>query len=199
VDGTPADCVYLALFAERFLPRRPDLVLAGINHGVNLGTDVFYSGTVAGAREAAFRGIPAVAFSREAGEGMTDFTAVAEIARGMALRLLEAPVAAGHAPLLNVNFPRGRLQGALCTRLARRVYQDRVIARIDPYGREYLWLGGRPVDGEQPEGSDVDAVNRGFISVTPLGLEAVDAAHLGTAAQLAAGVEAGLAALEAGA
>src|SRR5947207_14366132 len=63
IDGTPADCVYLALFEPRFLPRRPDVVLSGINHGTNLGTSVFYSGTVAGAREAALRGIPAIAFS----------------------------------------------------------------------------------------------------------------------------------------
>src|SRR5690242_349876 len=65
IDGTPADCVYLALFEPRFLPRRPDLVVSGVNHGANLGTSVFYSGTVAGAREAALRGIPAIAFSHD--------------------------------------------------------------------------------------------------------------------------------------
>lgn len=197
VDGTPADCVYLALFADRFLPRRPDLVLSGINHGVNLGTDVFYSGTVAGAREAAFRGIPSLALSYDLGEETTDLALLAEISRGMALRLLQASVASGHAPLLNVNFPRGRFQGVLTTHLARRVYQDQVVARVDPYGREYFWLGGRPANGERAEGSDVDAISRGFISVTPLALEAVDTDHLATAAEVAASVEARLAALEA--
>ncbi len=190
VDGTPADCVYLALFAERFLPRRPDLVLSGINHGVNLGTDVFYSGTVAGAREAAFRAIPAMAFSHELDEQPPDFAALAEIAREMALRLLETPMTDGRAPLLNVNFPRGRFRGARTTHLARRVYQDRVISRTDPYGAEYFWLGGRPVIREQTEGSDVDAVNRGYVSVTPLALEAIDAAQLPAAAEVAAVVEA---------
>ena len=189
VDGTPADCVYLALFAERFLPRRPDLVLSGINHGVNLGTDVFYSGTVAGAREAAFRGIPAIAFSHELGEPEPDIAALAEVAREMALRLYKTPITGGQAPLLNVNFPRGPFRGARTTHLARRVYQDRVISRTDPYGAEYLWLGGRPAICEQTEGSDVDAVNKGFVSVTPLALEATDTAQLPAAARVAEVVE----------
>src|SRR5690349_17175090 len=67
IDGTPADCIYLALFEQRFLPRKPDLVISGINHGSNVGTSVYYSGTVAGAREAALRGIPAIAFSHDGG------------------------------------------------------------------------------------------------------------------------------------
>jgi len=196
VDGTPADCVYLALFAERFLPRRPDLVLSGINHGVNLGTDVFYSGTVAGAREAAFRGIPAIAFSHDLGDQPADFTGLAEIAREMALRLLRTPTTNRWAPLLNVNFPRGRFRGARTTHLARRIYKDRVISRTDPYGVEYFWLGGRPVIREQGEGSDVDAVNRGFVSVTPLALEAIDSAHLPVAARVAAVIETDRSALE---
>src|SRR5258708_6651617 len=103
LDGTPADCVYVALHAgTRLLPRRPDLVVAGINHGMNLGQDAFYSGTVAAAREAALRGIPSVATSAHPG---ADLSAVAALSARVALPLLDAHP--GRGTLLNINVPRG--------------------------------------------------------------------------------------------
>src|SRR5262245_2510634 len=98
IDGTPADCVYLALFEPRFLPRRPDLVISGINHGTNLGTSIFYSGTVAGAREGALRGISAVAFSHA---GDIEAPWLERMVHDMVERFLYAEKPAGHSVLLS--------------------------------------------------------------------------------------------------
>jgi 5'-nucleotidase len=170
IDGTPADCIYLALFEGRFLPRRPDLVLSGINHGYNIGTSVFYSGTVAGAREAAMRGIPAIAFSAASD---SDFERDASTAALIAERFLRASREAGdQVALLNVNFPKGDPLGRRVTRVGRQVYEENVIPRRDPGGREYFWIGGRIQDGGELEGTDAHAVAQGYVSVTPLALEA---------------------------
>jgi len=182
VDGTPADCVYLALFEDRFLPRRPDLVVSGINHGNNLGSDVFYSGTVAGAREAAMRGIRALAFSYA---GSSGFDVCAPLVRDMVERMLRAEVPIGQTPLLNVNFPPGPARGVVPTTLGRQLYAERVVARLDPGNREYFWIGGEVVHESVEEGTDVAALRDGFASVTPLVLEATYAEHLGIAAFVA--------------
>lgn len=178
VDGTPADCVYLALFEPRFLPRRPDLVLSGINHGVNLGTSVFYSGTVAAAREAALRGIPSVAFSER---DPADAAWVAEAVRTIARRLLAAKLPDGPAPLLNVNFPADRPKGLRVTRVGQQLYEEHVVARRDPSGREYFWIGGEIIDYGEVAGSDREAVDAGYASVTPIELEATRSGHLALA------------------
>jgi 5'-nucleotidase len=182
VDGTPADCVYLALFEDRFLPRRPDLVLSGINHGTNLGSDVFYSGTVAGAREGAMRGIPAIAFSSASHDS---FAACMPFVRDMTQRLLRCDKPIGQTVLLNVNFPESPSRGARPTTLGRQLYSERVTARRDPSGREYFWVGGSVVHESIPDGTDVAALRDGFISVTPLVLEATYVDHLGVAAVVA--------------
>lgn len=183
IDGTPADCVYLALFERRFLPRRPDLVLSGVNHGPNLGTSVFYSGTIAGAREAAMRGIPAIAFSAFSD---ADFSALTPHIARITRRLLQvsAPGEAEHPVLLNVNFPKQTVRGVRVTRVGRQVYEERVIPRFDPNGREYFWIGGRVTEGGEPEGTDAHAVSLGYASVTPLSLEATNAEHWTIAAQV---------------
>jgi 5'-nucleotidase len=183
IDGTPADCVYLALFERRFLPRRPDLVLSGINHGPNLGTSVFYSGTIAGAREAAMRGIPAIAFSAFSD---TDFSALTPHIARIARRLLQvsSPRDADSAVLLNVNFPKQPFSQVHVTRVGRQVYEERVIPRFDPNGREYFWIGGRVTEGVEREGTDAHAVSLGYASVTPLSLEATSAEHWTIAAQV---------------
>jgi len=136
VDGTPADCVYLALFEERFLPRKPDLVLSGVNHGTNLGSDVFYSGTVAGAREAAMRGIPAMAFSYQ---GKRNFERCQPLIHDMVERFLQHEAPVGQTALLNVNFPAETARGILPTTLGKRLYAERVVARRDPRSRVWLW------------------------------------------------------------
>jgi 5'-nucleotidase len=167
VDGTPADCVYTAFFAgTRILPRRPDLVLSGLNHGANLGDDVFYSGTVAAAREGALRGVPAMALS--AGLEADRVAAAAEAAR-LALALYRS--APKKPVLLNVNIPAGTSWRCRATRLGGRFYTDEVEFRRDPRGREYLWLGGPGVQHRPVAGSDTEAYDAGEIGLTPLVLD----------------------------
>jgi 5'-nucleotidase len=181
VDGTPADCVYVALNGgTRVLPRAPDLVVSGMNHGMNLGTDVFYSGTVAAAREGALRGIPAMAASADL---RADRAAAAEVCARLAENLVKlAPVSPAEpatppfrrnvpAPLVNVNVPPGKGWPAVGTRLGVRLYEDIVEFRHDPRGREYLWIGGGGVHHEELAGSDTEAYDRGAISVTSLRLD----------------------------
>jgi 5'-nucleotidase len=167
LDGTPADCVYVALHAgDRVLPRRPDLVVSGINHGLNLGQDAFYSGTVAAAREGALRGVPAVASSAHTG---ADRAAVAALTARLALELLAAHPGSGR--LLNVNVPPAWSGEVRATRLGARIYEELVDFRSDPRGREYLWLGGPNVRHERDPGTDTDAYDDGAASVTPLLLD----------------------------
>jgi 5'-nucleotidase len=187
VDGTPADCVYVALNGGvRVLPRTPDLVVSGMNHGLNLGTDVFYSGTVAAAREGALRGIPAMASSADAA---ADRVQAAEVCARLAQSLVRlAPVSPDPAPpatppfrrkvpapLVNVNVPPGSRWSVVGTRLGLRLYEDIVEFRMDPRGREYLWIGGGGVHHEALAGSDTEAYDRGAVSVTPLLLDLTSA------------------------
>jgi 5'-nucleotidase len=169
VDGTPADCVYVALHAKgRCLERRPDVVVSGLNHGLNLGQDVFYSGTVAAAREGALRGIPALATSADA---KADRHACAKLVAQIAFALATQSGHGPEAPLLNLNFPR-HWNGALrLTTLGTRVYEELVDVRVDPRGREYLWLGGPGLSHHAPPGSDTEAYDQGVASLTPLLLD----------------------------
>lgn len=188
VDGTPADCVYTALHAKtRVLPRRPDLVVSGMNHGLNLGVDVFYSGTVAAAREAAIRGIPAVAISADAG---ADRDAAAALGAAIALAALDAHrrAPAPLAPLLSVNIPAGKAWPVRSTRLGARLYSEEVEFRRDPRGHEYLWIGGAGVRHDHVPGSDTEAHDAGIVSITPLTLELTASATAQLAADIAAGV-----------
>lgn len=167
IDGTPADCIYLATI--HLAPRRPSLVVSGINNGYNLGSDFFYSGTVAAAVEAAIRGIPSFAISLQ--RGAKD---VLPSAAAFGHALAHAILAEGLPPktLLNVNVP-GRVPGGYrWTRLGERIYRDAVDARTDPYGRRYFWIGGPPVEAElDAEDSDCTVVRQGAVSVTPLELD----------------------------
>lgn len=182
VDGTPTDCVALAVGA--LLERRPDFVLSGVNHGPNMGEDVLYSGTVAGAMEATILGIPSVAVSyvgREP-EGIRAYGPLLE-------RLLPRLVLRDDFPpetLLNVNLPAidpAEVKGVRVTRLARRVYADSVARGRDPMGREYFWVGGGAVEWSAPEGTDFHAVDAGYISVTPLHLDLTNHALLAGVAE----------------
>jgi 5'-nucleotidase len=173
LDGTPADCVYVALHAgTRVLTRRPDLVVSGINHGMNLGQDAFYSGTVAAAREGALRGIAAVASSAHP---TVDLAPVARLTARIALELLaQKPPRGG---LLNLNVPPRWNGKVRATRLGARIYEEVVDFRHDPRGREYLWVGGPGVRHERDEGSDTDAYDEGFASITPLLLDLTSASE----------------------
>jgi 5'-nucleotidase len=180
IDGTPAECVYFALHsARRVLPRDPDLVVSGLNHGLNLGTDGFYSGTVAAAREGALRGFPALAVSAT---DRTDFRAAARWVAALGRAVIERRL--GGACLLNVNFPPGSEWPIQATRLGTREYADSVEFRLDPRGREYLWLGG-PGPGAAHrvvDGSDTAAFDAGAVGITPLVLDLFNDAH-GTIAE----------------
>ncbi|HTM46382.1 MAG TPA: 5'/3'-nucleotidase SurE [Polyangiaceae bacterium] len=166
VDGTPADCVYVAVNAtNRVLPRRPDVVISGLNHGMNLGNDVFYSGTVAAAREGALRGIPGLAVSASA---RTDRKAASEVAAQIALKLVQSR---GTTLLLNVNFPAGNRWPLQVTRLGTRRYSDSVEFRTDPRGGEYLWIGTGEVIHDKDAGTDTWAFDQGIVGLTPLSLE----------------------------
>ena len=176
VDGTPVDCVYVALHHREVLPRRPDVVVSGINHGLNMGGDVFYSGTVAAAREGALRGIPGLAVSL-ARDGDRVFTA--ELAVRITKSLLEkkGEFAAGPTPLLNLNVPEGAVKGVESTTLGPRLYDDLVEVRNDPRGRQYLWIGGPNVRHPPSEGTDTSAYERGYASLTPLSSDLNGRAH----------------------
>ena len=167
VDGTPADSVYVALHGEnRVLPRRPDAVVSGINLGVNLGDDVFYSGTVAAAREGALKGVPSIALSAA-------LDAESEAASRLGAELVQALLdqAKGTAVLFNVNIPPGSGWQLRATRLGARIYQDEVDFRRDPRGREYLWIGGPGAEHRAIAGSDTEAYDQGVVGVTPLVLD----------------------------
>jgi 5'-nucleotidase len=169
IDGTPVDCVYLALL--HLVPRRPDLCVSGINDGFNLGSDVFYSGTVAGALEAALREVPAVALSLER-RRPHDFGHAAGFAQALVSEVLsrgERAIPPGS--LLNVNLPAGAIDGYQITRLGKRVYRDQVVVREDLRGRAYYWIGGPEEEGTDVPGSDCTAIRGRLASITPLALD----------------------------
>jgi 5'-nucleotidase len=167
VDGTPADCVYVALHAaDRVLPRTPDLVVSGLNHGLNLGNDVFYSGTVAAAREGALRGVKALATSASL---QTDGDAACAVVVNLAQLVLKTR--SQETLLLNVNFPPGKAWRVKATELGSRIYQDGVHFRNDPRGGEYLWIGSGGVRHTGSEQSDTAAYDAGDVGVTPLSLQ----------------------------
>jgi len=177
LDGTPADCVYVALNSgDRVLPRLPDLVVSGMNHGLNLSHDVFYSGTVAAAREAALRGIPSIAISADAA---ADRQSAAALGARLALALLQAHRSnpTRTAPLFNVNIPPGRSWPIRPTKIGKRLYTQDVVYRHDPRGLEYLWIGGGSVRHDHAPGSDTEAYDEGFVSITPITLDLVSSEH----------------------
>ncbi len=169
IDGTPADCVYIALHSgARFLPRRPDLVLSGINRGLNLGQDVFYSGTVAAAREGALRGIPSLATSAHPRADLPRFAA---LTARIALTMQGKVSCAGRAPLYNLNAPQNWTGEVRVCKTGARIYEEIVDWREDPRGREYLWLGGPGVRHDVDPGSDTEAYDDGAVSLTSLLLD----------------------------
>jgi 5'-nucleotidase len=166
VDGTPADSVYIALHEPTVLPRAPSLVVSGMNHGLNLGQDVFYSGTVAAAREGALQGFPALAVSAHA---MADLGAATKDAARIARALLQTHQGGGC--LLNVNYPPGNAWTKAPTVSGRRVYTGGLVTRQDPRGRPYYWIGGDNVSHIGEGGTDTEAFDAGIVGITPLCLD----------------------------
>jgi len=166
VDGTPTDCVHLAITG--LLKHEPDMVIAGINAGANMGDDVLYSGTVAAAMEGRFLGLPAIAVSL-AGENFRHFETAAQVVVSLLERLKSDPLPVD--TILNVNVPDvpwASLQGFEVTRLGRRHKSEPVVKMQDPRGKEIYWVG--PVGAEQDasEGTDFHAVRQNRVSLTPL-------------------------------
>jgi 5'-nucleotidase len=168
VNGTPSDCVHIALTA--LMKEAPDLVVSGINQGQNMGDDTLYSGTVAAATEAYLFGIPAIAFS-QVDKGWDKLADAAKVAAEMVLRgfpKLNKPY------LLNVNIPNldhAAIQGVRAARLGKRHASEPVIQSQDPSGRVIYWIGPVGAVKDTSEGTDFDTTAKGFVSVTPLQID----------------------------
>src|SRR3989442_10477 len=164
VNGTPFDCVNLGVLG--FLAERPVLVVAGVNHGTNLGDDVTYSGTVSAAMEGTLLGVPSVAVSL-APDG--DLAVAAELARLIALRVLVTGLP--KKTLLNVNVPAHPPRGIRLTRLGHRVYSEKIVEQTDPRGRTHYWIGAGEAQWAELQGTDMGALHEGYVSITPLHLD----------------------------
>lgn len=171
-DGAPSDCVALAVLG---LVKDVDLVVSGINPNANVGHDVTYSGTVTAAMEAVIWGLPGLAVSLDSPDnhlGSLDYGPAAEYAR----RVVEAMIAHALPPdvVLNLNVPGlalDQIHGLQVTRQGLRVYHDELLARSDPRGAPYYWIGGDPPSGIPDQGTDYGALKAGYASLTPLNLD----------------------------
>jgi 5'-nucleotidase len=171
VDGTPADCVLIAL--HHILPVLPDLVISGINRGANLGHDVGYSGTVAAALEAAHNKVPAFAISLATWDSF-DFSGASRVGAQVARQLLEKPIPV--STILNVNVPPGKWLGYRITRQGIQNTESMIVENEDPRGRKFFWFDQKyaPPHGEAQEDIDWQAVRSGHVSITPLKIERTD-------------------------
>jgi 5'-nucleotidase len=169
LSGTPVDCVFIGL--NHILPRRPDFVFSGVNRGPNLGFDVIYSGTVGAAMEGTIQRIKSAAFSMVS-KGSFDFNDIAPQVRFIVDRIIEnGDHGIPDGITLNVNIPDatlGEFQGFKVTRLGNRQYSNEVLAREDPRGATYLWVGGTRVTNELAADSDTGAIAQGWASVSPV-------------------------------
>lgn len=170
LSGTPADCVLFAI--RRLLSQPPDLVVSGMNLGANLGDDVIYSGTVAGAREGSLHGIPSFAVSLVAGRTLEEFGSAAKLTRELVSRLYPAFTPPGVC--LNVNLPEKETESFRFTRQSSRQFAGLIEKRVDDRDRSYFWIGDGRSQGEWEPGTDSRAVQDGVISVTPLRRDQTD-------------------------
>jgi 5'-nucleotidase len=174
LDGTPTDCVMLAV--EALMPERPDFVLSGINHGHNMGEDVLYSGTVAAAMEGLALGIPSIALSFAGGDLRADLTHLKDQVKVLTPLLAHLTTLPSFPPstLFNVNLPpvaAEGVKGVRLTRLGSRIYSGSLKPMRDPWGREIFWIGGGEITWSGHDDSDFKAIQDGYISITPLHLD----------------------------
>jgi 5'-nucleotidase len=165
IDGTPTDCVTLALNKILTDDLRPHICVSGINHGGNLGDDASYSGTVAGALEATILGVPGLAFSLVARERF-DFTEAARFAVVAVRKVIAEGLPEG--TLLNINIPSDKINGVRVTRQGIKSARPIITEHTDPRGKAYYWIGEEVYGSEREDGTDYHAVEQGFISVTPM-------------------------------
>ncbi len=173
IEATPATCARMAI--ESLLPRKPDVVISGINRGENLGIAVYYSGTVGAAREAMLTGYPAIAVSLD-GNNERDYAATAAFTRELVEQLRSSGMLKPGL-FLNVNAPAGETKGVRITRLSLTANEQIYERRTSPRGRVYYWSDYRPLK-DDAEGTDVWAHVRGFITITPMVLDSTDSGHL---------------------
>ena len=175
VTGTPTDSVMMAL--RTVMPEAPDLILSGVNRGANLADDITYSGTVSAAIEGALAGIRSIAFSQVyAREGMGDdvpFGAALEWGPKVLSRLIDAPMA--DRTLINVNFPARAAEDVKGIRVVRQGFHDyargTIVEGRDPRGYRYFWFGLDPIEHTLDHGTDLEAVDDGYVAITPLQLD----------------------------
>ncbi|NTS78058.1 5'/3'-nucleotidase SurE [Catenovulum sp. SM1970] len=164
VNGTPTDCVHIGI--NQFLVSEPDIVIAGINHGGNLGDDVVYSGTVAAAIEGRFMGLPAIAISLV---GKTHFSTAAKVLSKLLANIKSLPL--GNDQIININvpdLPYQALKGIRITRCGARHRAETMTAQQDPFGKTIYWYGAIGDIADSGEGTDFDAIEQGYVSITPL-------------------------------
>ena len=165
VDGTPTDCVTFAINRILAPEQQPHICASGINHGANLGDDATYSGTVAGAMESTILGVPGIAFSLVANRNH-DFTWAAKVAKELTRKAIEEGLPNG--TLLNVNVPKGTPKGILITKQGFKNARPIISEHIDPRGKFYYWIGEERSGFHAEGGTDFEAVEEGFVSVTPM-------------------------------
>jgi 5'-nucleotidase len=180
-DGTPTDCVFLALNKIYNTRHRPDIVISGINQGSNMGEDITYSGTAAGAMEAVLQGIPAIAISQVCKEHCQNieefgFELAKEAIINIVKKVLDGGYPLGERKFLNVNIPpiaSKDCKGYKVTKAGRRIYGNSAEVHYNPRGLEYYWIGLPRLDWETEEGyiSDFEAIDQGYISITPVHLD----------------------------
>ena len=173
-DGTPADCVHLGYFVI-LKERKPDILVSGINTGPNLGNDIFYSGTVGGAKEGTFLGFPSVAISPSS-SNVKSYDDLADISMPIIETVLEKGLPT--KTLINVSIPtipKEKIKGIKITKQGRGAYEEKVKEYISPSGYKYYWIGGREnLTAECEENSDYTAVKNGYISITPIKIDLTD-------------------------
>ncbi|EAL54042.1 5'/3'-nucleotidase SurE [Campylobacter upsaliensis] len=173
-DGTPADCVYLAL-AALYKKKLPDLVISGINMGANVGEDITYSGTCAGAMEAVLQGIPALALSQfyKINEKELNFKNALNITKELVEKIFNQGFPLDKKEFLNVNFPspKSKFKGVKLCKAGKRVYNFKAHANTNPRGVEYFWLASANLDFEDEKNSDIALLKQGYATITPIMLD----------------------------
>lgn len=176
VNGTPSDCVQVGI--NCFLDEQPDLVISGINDGPNLGDDTIYSGTVAAAFEGRHMGLPAIAVSI-CSKHVKHFDTAAEIVCRLVANIQDHPLSSNE--ILNVNvpdLPASQIKGIKATRTGRRHRADTMVKDTDPFGKEIFWYGKIGKESDGGDGTDFDAINNAYCSVTPLSVDMTVHSHI---------------------
>ncbi len=190
-DGTPTDCIYLALNALFCDDQKPDLIISGINKGSNLGEDITYSGTVAGAMEGVIQGIPSIAISQvyRGGKHTLDskgYDLAKKIARDMAKKILDHSFPLAERKLININIPPVSIdecKGVKVTKAGYRCYGNDAHMHKNPRGEEFYWIGLHPLEWKKSEDgilSDLEAIDKDFVSITPIMLDLTSYSDLKT-------------------